>query len=64
MQQETTQDGLPDVQLGLGDYEQARAQTTLDIGAGLESEVSVTNLELKYDFGWAAFINFTYIKSL
>ena len=57
MQQETTQDGLPDVELGLGAYEQARAQTTLDIGAGLESEVSVTNLELQYDFGWAELLS-------
>ena len=57
MQQETTQDGLPDVESGLGAYEQARAQTTLDIGAGLESEVTVTNLELQYDFGWAELLS-------
>ena len=60
--QETDQDGLPEVQLSLGGYEQTRVSVSDNLkdivrDNGLTSDVDILNLELKYDLGWAEFLS-------
>ena len=57
-----TQQGLPEVQLGLGLYSQARLQMADEIGGGdefLGSNIHVGNLLASYDFSWATLVSST-----
>ncbi|HAB37663.1 MAG TPA: hypothetical protein DCE52_06650 [Rhodobacteraceae bacterium] len=59
LQQDIDQDGMPEVDLGLGDYQQRRINigTTRDRDEYLEAEIDVTNLVINYDLGWGSITN-------
>ena len=55
LQQDIDQDGQPEVDLSLGNYQQVRLGVGVD-GAdreSLTSDIDVTNLVINYDLGWA-----------
>ena len=54
--QDLEQDGIPEVELQFGEYEQARLQLGDFVpsgGEGLIDNIDMTNLVIDYDFGWA-----------
>lgn len=58
--QDTRQTGFPEVDIARGSYEQARLQLSDLVGGGSESlrdDDDIANLELNYDFGWAALVS-------
>jgi outer membrane receptor protein involved in Fe transport len=60
--QTATQNGFPEVQLGLGLYQQTRLQMSTDVGGGdeyLGSDIHLGNLLASYDFSWATLVSST-----
>ena len=59
LQQDIDQDGTPEVDLTLDDYQQRRINigTTRDRDEYLETKVDVTNLVVNYDLGWGTLTN-------
>lgn len=49
--QDIDQDGVPNLQLALGDFRQTRYQTT-NGQEGLAADIEMVNFQLDYDFGW------------
>jgi outer membrane receptor protein involved in Fe transport len=57
LSQDLEQNGLPEVQLNLGPFEQTRLQIDPRYGGGgerIRDDISIANLEVDYDFGWSA----------
>lgn len=57
LRQDLSQDGLPEVQLSLGSFEQTRLQIDDRYGGGMErirDNISIASLELEYDLGWGS----------
>jgi iron complex outermembrane receptor protein len=62
LSQNLEQNGLPEVQLGLGTYEQTRLQISEAYRGGgerLRDKISIANLELEYDLGWSRLFSST-----
>ena len=60
--QDTEQLGLPEVELGLGKFEQGRVQVSPEVrdrlgGNGSKSETEIYSLLLSYDLGWGEIIS-------
>jgi iron complex outermembrane recepter protein len=59
--QDATQVGIPEVNTGLGTFDQERLQLGAPVGGSelLRDATRITNLVLNYDFGWATLLSST-----
>lgn len=56
--QDIDQDGVPNLQLDLGDFRQTRYETT-NGQEGLAADIEMVNFQLDYDFGWVSAMSST-----